>query len=114
MTSHLRQHYPQMQAMAHQLSRDERREERRGSGKEKDQHFSRLPSSLYWLLLSSVQKKGLGQDGYSFPLARNSMEGQGEPGLLTREREEDSIRQAQRILRSGSQRKSYRTGSLLA
>jgi hypothetical protein len=45
MTSHLRQHYPEMQAIAHQLSRDERREERRGSGKEKDQHFSRLPSS---------------------------------------------------------------------
>jgi len=26
MTSHLRQHYPEMQAIAHQLSRDERKD----------------------------------------------------------------------------------------
>ncbi len=60
-------------------------------------------------LAHPFKKDGLGLPDRSFPLARNSMEGQTEPVLLAGWREEDSIRQEQRIL-SGSMRGGKSSG----
>jgi hypothetical protein len=54
-------------------------------------------------LVHPFEKDDLGFLDRSFPLAWNSMEGQEEPVYLAGWREEDSIRQGQRI-RSGSMR----------